>query len=101
MNLPERNYETLDAIAVIYSMTIVAGIIVGLFAVKVDPAVAPIISSLGTALLAMPGMYAAFRWGNSVGAKQSNDAMAQMAGAGPPPPSTPMSEEPFVEEMRP
>ena len=89
----ERNYETLDAIAVIYSLTIVAGIIIGLFMVEVDPAVAPIISSLGTALLAMPGMYAAFRWGNSVGAKQSNEAMAQIAGAGPPPPAQPLSED--------
>lgn len=92
MTMPERNYETLDAIAVIYSLTIVAGIIVGLFVIPIDPAVAPIISSLGTALLAMPGMYAAFRWGNSVGAKATSEAMAQIAGAGPPPPAPPMGD---------
>lgn len=90
----KRNYETLDAIAVIYSLTLVGGILVGLFMIDLDPAVAPIVASLGTALLAIPGMYAAFRWGNSVGAKQSAEAIAQIAGAGPPPPAVPLDTDP-------
>jgi hypothetical protein len=31
--------------------------------------------------------------GSSVGAKASGDALAQLAGAGPPPPSQPLGEE--------
>lgn len=103
VNLPARNYETLDAIVVVYSLTIVAGIVVGLFVVKLDPAVAPIVSSLGTALLGLPVAYGAFRWGNSVGAKQATEAtaeasrtsaaaLAQLAGAGPQPPAVPLEE---------
>ena len=102
--MPPRDYETLDAIVVIYSLTLVGGIIAGLFVFQVDPAVAPIISSLGTALLGLPVAYGAFRWGNSLGAKQAADsaakaselssaALAQIAGAGPPPPSPPLSDD--------
>jgi hypothetical protein len=106
MPLPSRNYETLDAIAVIASLVIVAGIILGLFVQPLDPAVAPIVSSLATAILGVPISYGAFRWGNTVGAKaateaaakvseRSADALAQLAGAGPAPPSAPMADEPM------
>jgi hypothetical protein len=74
---PARNYETLDAIAVIYSLTIVAGIIFGLFTFKLEPEVAPIVSSLATAILGIPITYGAFRWGNSVGSKDATDAAAE------------------------
>lgn len=77
LSLPDRNYETLDAIAVIYSLTIVAGIIFGLFAIDLDPAVAPIVASLATAILGLPITYGAFRWGNSVGSKNATDAAAE------------------------
>lgn len=103
--MPQRNYETLDAIVVIYSLTLVGGILVGLFVMKLDPAVAPIVASLGTALLGLPVAYGAFRWGNSLGAKQAAEtaakvsetqsaALAQIAGAGPPPPAKPDLIEP-------
>jgi xanthosine utilization system XapX-like protein len=100
----QRNYETLDAIAVVMSLALVGGIIVGLFVFKIDDAVAPIISSLATAILGIPVSYGAFRWGNSLGAKQAADtaakvseaqaaALSQIAGAGPPPPAAPLSDE--------
>ncbi len=103
----KRNYETLDAIVVVYSLTLVGGILAGLFFFKLDPAVAPIVASLGTALLGLPVAYGAFRWGNSVGSKAVSDAaaeasktatgaLAQIAGAGPPPPAAPLAEEPAV-----
>lgn len=96
-----RSYETLDALAVIGSLILVGGIIAGLFFVKLDPAVAPIVASLGTAVLGLPISYGAFRWGNNVGSKQaaeaaakvsetSSAALAQIAGAGPPPPAAPL-----------
>ncbi|MDB5420665.1 MAG: hypothetical protein JWR59_612, partial [Brevundimonas sp.] len=56
-----RSYETLDALAVIGSLILVGGIIAGLFFVKLDPAVAPIVASLGTAVLGLPISYGAFR----------------------------------------
>lgn len=96
----DREYAFLDAIAVIISLLIVGGIIVGLFIYELDPAVAPIVSSLATALLGIPVAYGAFRWGGSVGSKRASDAaaetsraatgaLAQLAGAGPPPPHVP------------
>jgi len=71
MNLPERNYATLDALAVTGSLMIVSGVIVGMFVFKLDPAVAPIVASLATAVLGIPVSYGAFRWGSSVGAKNA------------------------------
>jgi hypothetical protein len=73
MNLPERNYATLDALAVIGSLVIVAGIVAGLFVYQLDPAVAPIVSALATAILGIPVSYGAFRWGSSVGAKSAQN----------------------------
>lgn len=73
MNLPDRNYATLDALAVIGSLVIVAGIVAGLFVFKLDPAVAPIVSALATAILGIPVSYGAFRWGSSVGAKNAQN----------------------------
>lgn len=112
MEMPSRNYETLDAIAVIASLVIVAGIILGLFIAPLDPAVAPIVSSLATAILGVPISYGAFRWGNTVGAKaateaaakvseRSADALAQLAGAGPQTPATPIEPTPADAEARP
>lgn len=107
-----RNYETLDAIAVIMAMGLVGGILVGLFVFPIDPSVAPIISSLATAILGIPVSYGAFRWGNSLGAKQAADtaakvseaqaaALSQIAGAGPPPPAVPLSDdEPSAADKR-
>lgn len=102
--MPQRNYETLDAIAVILALAMVGGILVGLFTKPIDPAVAPIVSSLATAILGIPVSYGAFRWGNSLGAKQAADtaakvseaqaaALSQIAGAGPPPPASPLANE--------
>lgn len=77
----QRNYETLDAIAVIMALTMVGGILIGLFVFSIDPAVAPIISSLATAILGLPVSYGAFRWGNSLGAKQAADTAAKVSEA--------------------
>lgn len=81
MNLPERNYATLDALAVIGSLVIVAGIVAGLFIYQLDPAVAPIVSALATAILGIPVSYGAFRWGSSVGAKNAQQAGPAAAAA--------------------
>ena len=66
-----RNYETLDASVVVGSMVMTSGIAVGFFMLKVEPEVAPILSSMGTAIIGIPVAYGAFRWGNSVGAKNA------------------------------
>lgn len=76
MNLPDRNYGTLDALAVIGSLVIVAGIVAGLFIYQLDPAVAPIVSALATAILGIPVSYGAFRWGSSVEAKNAQQQQA-------------------------
>jgi len=81
VNLPERNYATLDALAVIGSLVIVAGIVAGLFIYQLDPAVAPIVSALATAILGIPVSYGAFRWGSSVGAKNAQQAGPAAAAA--------------------
>lgn len=64
--MPRRDYRTLDAIVVVGSMVMLSGMIVGFFLVKVEPEIAPILSSIGTGILALPAMYGAFRWGSSV-----------------------------------
>ena len=61
------------------------------------------LSSLATAILGVPVAYGAFRWGNNVGSKQAAEAaaettktatgaLAQIAGAGAPPPAQPLSD---------
>ena len=101
MKMPERNYETLDAIVVIYSLTMVSGIIMGFFVFGLEPDLTPVVASLGTGILGIPALYGAFRWGTSVGAKKAAEdtaetakaatgALAQIAGAGPPPPASPL-----------
>lgn len=94
--IPHRDYETLDAIVVLGSMVMVAGLIFGFFTVKdVKDSIVPVLASLGTAILGLPIAYGAFRWGNSLGAKQAAEAaaetsktatgaLAQIAGAAPP-----------------
>ena len=102
----KRDYETLDAIVVIGSMVMVSGMIFGFFQVKdLKESILPVLSSLATAILGVPVAYGAFRWGNNVGAKQAAEAaaetsktatgaLAQIAGAGPPPPAAPLDNEP-------
>ncbi len=65
-----RNYETLDAIVVVGSMVMTSGIAVGFFMLKVEPEVAPILSSMGTAIIGIPVAYGAFRWGNKMGREE-------------------------------
>ena len=97
----ERNYETLDAIVVVACLVMVTGLGTGLMFVQVPTDHLPIIASLVTAILGIPVTYGAFRWGNNVGArhaaeaavesnKASTAALAQIAGAGPPPPAEPL-----------
>lgn len=62
-----RDYQTLDAIVVVGSMAMTSGIALGFFVLKVEPEVAPILSSMGTAIIGIPVAYGAFRWGNKVG----------------------------------
>ena len=62
-----RNYETLDAIVVVGAMVMTSGIALGFFVLKVEPEVAPILSSMGTAIIGIPVAYGAFRWGNKMG----------------------------------
>lgn len=71
--LPRRDYRTLDAIVVIGSMVMLSGMILGFFLVKVEPEIAPILSSIGTGILALPAMYGAFRWGSSVNKGEPRD----------------------------
>lgn len=70
--LPKRDYGTLDALVVIGSMVMVSGMIAGFFLVKVEPEIAPILSSIATGIMALPMAYGAFRWGNS--ASRSDNA---------------------------
>ena len=62
-----REYQTLDAIVVVGSMAMTSGIALGFFVLKVEPEVAPILSSMGTAIIGIPVAYGAFRWGNKMG----------------------------------
>jgi hypothetical protein len=62
-----RDYQTLDAIVVVGSMAMTSGIALGFFVLKVEPEVAPILSSMGTAIIGIPVAYGAFRWGNKMG----------------------------------
>jgi len=101
----QRNYETLDAVVVVACLVMVSGLGAGLLLLQDIPTDhLPIISSLVTAILGLPVAYGAFRWGNNVGAKQaaeaaaetskaSTAALAQIAGAGPPPPSSPLVDQ--------
>lgn len=69
----ERSYETLDAVVVIGCLLIVAGMILGFFLMPVKESITPVLSSLATAILALPGMYGAYRWGNAVGKRTGHD----------------------------
>lgn len=103
-----RDYELLDAVMTIGSLVIFAAMMVGFFLsgyLHLPESVLPVLSSASTAVLAIPAAYAAFRWGNNVGAKHAAEAaaevskasagaLAQIAGAGPPPPAAPLAEEP-------
>jgi type II secretory pathway pseudopilin PulG len=81
------------------------GMLWGFFTRTLSDSITPVLSSLATAILGIPVTYAAFRWGNNVGAKRAaeelaqnntaaTNALAQIAGAGPPSPSPPTLSEP-------
>lgn len=75
----KSDYETLDAIMTVGSLVVVAGMVVGFFFsgfLHLPESVLPVLSSLATAVLSIPAAYAAFRWGNSVGAKHAAAAAA-------------------------
>ena len=68
MNLPRRNYETLDAIVVVAALLIVGGGVAALIFRAVPSENLAVISGLlGTILGTVVGGYAGFRWGASVG----------------------------------
>ena len=69
-----RDYQTLDAIVVVGSMAMTSGIALGFFVLKVEPEVAPILSSMGTAIIGIPVAYGAFRWGNKMGRDEARIA---------------------------
>lgn len=88
----KRDYQTLDAIVVCASIVIIGGAVGGLMFLEVPQNNLPIVASLlGTLLGTIVGGYAGFRWGASVASKQANEAIAQIAGAGPPPPAVPLA----------
>ena len=101
----KRSYETLDAIVVIAAIVIIGGSIAALMVLKVPSEQLPIVASLlGTLLGTIVGGYAGFRWGSNLANKQAAEsaaetsktatgALAQIAGAGPPPPSAPLDAE--------
>lgn len=101
----KRDYETLDAIVVIAAVVIIGGSIAALMVLKVPSEQLPIVASLlGTLLGTIVGGYAGFRWGSNLANKQAADiaaetsktatgALAQIAGAGPPPPAAPLDTE--------
>lgn len=68
-----RDYATLDAIVVVGSMVMTSGIALGFFLLDVEPEVAPILSSMGTAIIGIPVAYGAFRWGNKVGREEAQN----------------------------
>lgn len=96
----KADYESLDVVVVVGCMLMVSGMLFGFFTVKGLPdAILPVLSSLATAILGIPVAYGAFRWGNNVGAKHAAEvaaeanktsaaALAQIAGASSPPPTT-------------
>lgn len=99
----KRDYETLDAVVVIASLMMVTALGAALVLVKIPSEQLPIVASLVTAILSLPVAYGAFRWGNNVGAKSaaeaaakvsenSSAALAQIAGAGPPSPASPLAD---------
>jgi hypothetical protein len=96
-----KDYEGLDAIVVAGALLIVAGVVGGLMFIAVPQNNLPVLASLGSTVLTLATAYAAFRWGNNVGSKQAAElaadtsnkatsALAQIAGAGPPPPAAPL-----------
>jgi len=101
-----RDYETLDAIVVVGSLTIIGASMAGLMLLKVPTDQLPIVAgTLGTLLGTAIGGYAGFRWGSNIASKQAAEAaadtsraatgaLAQIAGAGPPPPAPPITTEP-------
>lgn len=100
----KRDYETLDAIVVVGSLAIIGGTLAGLMVLKVPTDQLPIVAgTLGTLLGTAIGGYSGFRWGSNIASKQAAEAaadtsraatgaLAQIAGAGPQPPSSPSIE---------
>jgi hypothetical protein len=66
IEMPKRNYETLDALVVMSSVFIVGGGVAGLMFLKVPSEnLAVVAGLLGTMLGTIIGGYAGFRWGAS------------------------------------
>ena len=100
-----RNYETLDAIVIVACLLMVAFAGSALVFVEIPQNNLPVLASIATGVLGLPLAYGAFRWGNNVGAKKAQEdaaeatktatgALAQIAGAGPPPPASPLNAAP-------
>lgn len=101
----KRDYETLDAIVVVGSLTIIGASMAGLMLLQVPTDQLPIVAgTLGTLLGTAIGGYAGFRWGSNIASKQAAEAaadtsraatgaLAQIAGAGAPPPAPPITTE--------
>jgi hypothetical protein len=62
--------------------------------VTVEPVMVGVLSGLITGVVAGSGTVGGFWLASSVGSRATSSAMAQLAGAGPPPPSAPMAEKP-------
>lgn len=61
--------------------------------VQVDPLMAGILGTVVAAVISLVSAVVGYWTGSSVAAKASGDALAQLAGAGPQPPASPMSAE--------
>lgn len=84
MNLPKRDYHTLDAIVVTGAMVIVGGGIVGLiFRVIPSENLAVLAGLLGTIAGTILGGYAGFRWGASVANKEAQPVKVTNSPADP------------------
>ena len=74
MNLPRRDYATLDAIAVTGSLVIVGGSIFALVMFRIPESNLPILSAIVSGIMSgIIGGYAGFRWGASVSGKHTVD----------------------------
>jgi hypothetical protein len=84
MNLPKRNYETLDAIVVIGAMLIVGGGVAGLiFFIIPSENLAVVAGLLGTIAGTILGGYAGVRWGASVANKDAQPVKVTNSPADP------------------
>lgn len=84
MQMPKRNYETLDAIVVIGAMLIVGGGVAGLMLLRVPSEnLAVVAGLLGTIAGTILGGYAGFRWGASIANKEAQPVKVTNSPADP------------------